>query len=58
MTLADAEREFIVQALERTGWRIKGPKGAAVELGLKPGTLYGRMKKLGIQSPGQSKDDS
>jgi len=48
-TLADAEREHILRALERTGWHIKGPKGAAAELGLKPGTLYSRMKKLGIQ---------
>ena len=58
MTLADAEREFIVQALERKGWRIKGPKGAATELGLKPGTLYGRMKKLGIQPLRQTEDGS
>jgi len=58
MTLAEAEREFIVRALERTGWRIKGPKGAAAELGLNPGTLYGRMKKLGIQSRRQTEDKS
>jgi transcriptional regulator of acetoin/glycerol metabolism len=47
-TLADAEREHIVGALERAGWHVKGPKGAAAELGLKPATLYSRMKKLGI----------
>ena len=58
MTLAEAEREFIVRALERTNWRIKGPKGAAMELGLNPGTLYGRMKKLGIQPRRQTKDNS
>ena len=33
-------------------WRIKGPNGAAAGLGLKPSTLYSRMKKLGIQLPG------
>ena len=49
LTLADAEREHIVRALEKTGWRIKGPKGAAGELGLNPATLYSRMKKLGIE---------
>ena len=48
-TLADAERELILQALETTGWRIKGPKGAAAALGLNPPTLYSRMKKLGIR---------
>jgi transcriptional regulator with GAF, ATPase, and Fis domain len=53
-TLAQAERELILQALERTGWRIKGPKGAAAELGLNPATLYGRMKKLGIPLRGSA----
>jgi formate hydrogenlyase transcriptional activator len=48
-TLADAEREHIVRTLEATGWRIKGPKGAALRLGLNPATLYSRMKKLGIR---------
>ena len=51
-TLADAEREHILRALESTGWRIKGPKGAAAALGLNPSTLYSRMKKLGIRPPG------
>ena len=53
-TLADAEREHILRALERTGWHIKGPKGAAAALGLNPATLYSRMKKLGIRQPGES----
>jgi formate hydrogenlyase transcriptional activator len=47
-TLADAERDHILRTLERTAWRIKGPHGAAAALGLKPSTLYSRMKKLGI----------
>jgi formate hydrogenlyase transcriptional activator len=50
-TLADSERELILRALERTGWRIKGPGGAAAALGLNPSTLYSRMKKLGIRPP-------
>jgi formate hydrogenlyase transcriptional activator len=48
-TLSDSERELILRALETTGWRIKGPKGAAAALGLNPSTLYSRMKKLGIR---------
>jgi transcriptional regulator with GAF, ATPase, and Fis domain len=48
LTLADAEREHIMRTLERTEGRIKGPSGAAAELGLKPSTLHSRMKKLGI----------
>ena len=34
--------------LERTGWRIRGKKGAAELLELKPTTLDSKMKKLGI----------
>jgi formate hydrogenlyase transcriptional activator len=48
-TLADAEREHILRVLDSTGWRIKGPRGAAAALGLNPATLYSRMKKLGIR---------
>jgi len=58
LTLADSERDLILRALERTGWRIKGPKGAAAALGLNPSTLYSRMKKLGIQPPGPAEDGS
>jgi formate hydrogenlyase transcriptional activator len=47
-TLAEAEQQHILKTLERTCWRIKGPHGAAQLLGLKPGTLYSRMRKLGI----------
>jgi formate hydrogenlyase transcriptional activator len=48
VTLAEAERDHIVKSLESTGWRIKGPHGAAARLDLKPSTLYSRMQKLGI----------
>jgi formate hydrogenlyase transcriptional activator len=34
-----------------TKWRVSGPKGAAVRLGLKPTTLESRMKRLGIVRP-------
>jgi formate hydrogenlyase transcriptional activator len=49
-TLADLERHHILRTLDATGWRIKGPNGAAGVLGLNPATLYSRMKKLGIKS--------
>jgi DNA-binding NtrC family response regulator len=48
VTLADAEREHILTTLESTGWRIKGPHGAAQRLDVQPSTLYSRMQKLGI----------
>ena len=47
-TLGEAEREHILRALEATGWRINGPKGAAAMLKLHPSTLRFRMKKLGL----------
>jgi transcriptional regulator with GAF, ATPase, and Fis domain len=50
-TLRDSERVLILQTLEATGWRIGGPKGAAVRLGLNRTTLMFRMRKLGIERP-------
>ncbi|HET9040976.1 MAG TPA: sigma 54-interacting transcriptional regulator [Gemmatimonadales bacterium] len=51
-TLEQLERARILEALEQTRWRVSGPKGAAVRLGLKPTTLESRMKRLGIVRPG------
>lgn len=48
-TLAEIEREYILRILDSKKWRIGGPKGAALTLGLAPQTLYSRMKKLGIE---------
>ena len=50
-TLEELEREYIQQILEECYWRIGGPKGAAVILGLHPNTLRARMRKLGLQRP-------
>jgi len=47
-TLGEIEREYIMETLEHTGWRIEGPSGAANILGLNPSTLRTRMLKLGI----------
>jgi transcriptional regulator with GAF, ATPase, and Fis domain len=49
--LEDVERVHIVGVLEDCDWRIKGAGNTADRLGLKPSTLYHRMKKLGIQRP-------
>jgi len=51
VTLEEYERRYILEVLEHTGWVIRGEQGAAAVLGLKPGTLYSRMKKLQIQRP-------
>ncbi|MEZ5287265.1 MAG: sigma-54-dependent Fis family transcriptional regulator [Vicinamibacterales bacterium] len=50
-TFADAERACILEALQHTGWRVSGRRGAAARLGLKPTTLHAKMKKLGIRRP-------
>jgi formate hydrogenlyase transcriptional activator len=43
--LAALERDAILDALERCRGRIYGPSGAAAALGLKPTTLYGKLRK-------------
>jgi len=50
-TLRDSERALILHTLERVGWVIGGPKGAAAKLGLKRTTLIHKMQKLGISRP-------
>ena len=45
------ERENLLAVLETTGWKIKGPDGAAELIGLKPTTLLSRMKKMGLKRP-------
>jgi formate hydrogenlyase transcriptional activator len=48
-SLAERERAAILEALERSGGKIYGPAGAAEALGLKPTTLYGKMRKHRIR---------
>lgn len=45
---AAQEKARILDALRATGGRIYGPGGAAHRLGLRPTTLYGKMRKHGI----------
>jgi PAS domain S-box-containing protein len=50
-TLEHMERSHILQALAKTNWVIDGKRGAAMILGINPGTLRSRMRKLGIKKP-------
>ena len=50
-SLDEVGRNYILQILQQTGWRVEGPKGAARILGLNPSTLRSRMLKLGIRRP-------
>jgi transcriptional regulator with GAF, ATPase, and Fis domain len=43
------QRDVIVAALERSGGRVSGPRGAAELLGMKTSTLFSRMTVLGLR---------
>jgi formate hydrogenlyase transcriptional activator len=48
-TWAEQEKARILTALRAASGRIYGPGGAAQRLGLKPTTLYGKMRKHGLK---------
>ena len=49
--LDDVERTHIQSVLVACDWQIKGAGKAAERLGLRPSTLWSRMKKLGVTRP-------
>ncbi len=49
-TLADADRDHILETLKQADWLIGGQDGAANRLGLPRTTLIYKMRKLGIQT--------
>jgi len=49
--LREVERANVLAVLTRTRWKVYGRGGAAELLGIKPGTLAARMKKLGLRRP-------
>jgi transcriptional regulator with GAF, ATPase, and Fis domain len=49
--LREAERSNVLAVLNKTRWKVYGRGGAAELLGIKPGTLAARMKKLGLRRP-------
>lgn len=53
-SLADIERRAILDALQRCRGRIYGANGAAAVLGVKPTTLYGKMRKHRISRQSSS----
>ena len=48
VTLADAERDHILNALEESHWVVGGAAGAAARLGVKRTTLISKMRKRGL----------
>jgi len=57
-TLAEAERDHILQALRVADWVLGGPHGAAIRLGLKRTTLLYKMRRLGIDRPPEERPSS
>jgi formate hydrogenlyase transcriptional activator len=47
-TLAEVERIYITETLQKTNWVVGGRDGAAAKLGIPRTTLIARMSKLGI----------
>ncbi len=45
------DRNNLMAVLDTSGWKIKGPDGAAELLGVKPTTLLSRIKKMGLKRP-------
>ena len=48
-SLEDVQRRHILRVLQRTGWVISGPNGAAAILNLHPNTLRSLMDRLRIR---------
>jgi transcriptional regulator with GAF, ATPase, and Fis domain len=43
------QRDYIIQVLNYTNWRVSGKKGAATILKMKDKTLFEKIKRLGIE---------
>ncbi len=48
-TIDQHQRDYIIEVLNHTNWRVGGPRGAASILNIHDKTLFARMKKLGIE---------
>jgi formate hydrogenlyase transcriptional activator len=48
VTLADAERDHILNALRESNWVVGGAAGAAARLGVKRTTLISKMRRRGV----------
>jgi formate hydrogenlyase transcriptional activator len=49
-TLAEADREHVLETLKQANWLIGGQGGAASRLGLPRTTLLYKMRRLGIET--------
>ncbi|MCA9809799.1 MAG: hypothetical protein KC473_05645 [Candidatus Dadabacteria bacterium] len=49
--LKELEKNNILRALKKTGWKVSGKDGAAAMLGVPPSTLNSKIKAFGIDIP-------
>jgi transcriptional regulator with GAF, ATPase, and Fis domain len=54
LTLQQLEKNYIIEVLEITNWRVSGDRGAAKILGLNSKTLDSKMRKLKITRSGKN----
>lgn len=47
------QRNNLLAALRRSGWKVSGSGGAAELLGIRPTTLADRIRSFGIRKPGR-----
>ena len=50
-TFEEMERDYFLDVLKTTNWKIKGQDSASSIAGLPPSTLRHRIKKLGLKKP-------
>ena len=48
-SLKNHQRNYIIEVLKHTNWRVSGEDGAAKLLDMRPTTLYSKLDKLGIK---------
>lgn len=53
-SLEAMQRQYIIEVLQHTNWRVSGERGAARLLDLRPTTLYSKMDRLGIKRSKQA----
>ncbi len=49
VSFEQSQKDYIIQVLNHTKWRVSGPSGAAAILNMNDKTLFAKMKRLGIE---------
>ncbi len=57
VSFEQSQKDYIIQVLNYTNWRVSGPSGAAAILNMNDKTLFAKMKRLGIEKVISYKSD-